>query len=162
MRPVRVPAALIAEMRRHARATYPDEACGFLVALPDAADPDAPRSIVAASAAPNDFEGARRRRFVIRPEELRSAEHALEGSERVVAGFYHSHPDHPARPSEFDRDHAWPWYTYLVLSVTATDAPAIGAFELDGESGVFREVPLETGPGADARVTESVRAPGGR
>ena len=34
-------------------------------------------------------------------------------------GWYHSHPDHPARPSEFDREHAWPWYSYIIVSVAA-------------------------------------------
>lgn len=162
MRPVHVPERLIAEMRRHARETYPDECCGFLVALPDPTGPHAPRSIVAAVPTPNDFEGERRRRFVIRPEELRAAEHALEGSERVVAGFYHSHPDHPARPSTFDQEHAWPWYTYLILSITATEAPDVGAFELDPETGVFHPVPWTSAPSTDGRVTETLKAPGAR
>jgi proteasome lid subunit RPN8/RPN11 len=159
MRPVWVPDHLIAEMRRHARETYPDECCGFLVALPDPRSPTGPRTVVVAQPAPNDFEGERRRRFVIRPEELRSAEHALEGTDRVVAGFYHSHPDHPARPSTFDQEHAWPWYTYLVLSVTATEEPEIGAFELDADSGVFHDVPLLPSKPAAAGVTESLSAP---
>lgn len=162
MRAVHLPEPLVAEIRRHARETYPDECCGFLIAGADPTAPNGPRSIVATERAPNEFEGERRRRFVIRAEELRSAENALGGTDRVVAGFYHSHPDHPARPSAFDQAHAWPWYTYVVVSVSATDAHAIGAFELDPDSGVFREVTLVTTPAADARVTESLRASGGR
>jgi proteasome lid subunit RPN8/RPN11 len=162
MRAVRVPERLVEEMRRHARETYPDECCGFLVAAPDPAPSGAPRNVLDALRAPNDFEGERRRRFVIRPEELRTAERAVEGTGRVVAGFYHSHPDHPARPSTFDQEHAWPWYTYIVLSVTATDAPAWGAFELDPESGVYYEVPVDRTTSADPGVTESLRAPEAR
>jgi proteasome lid subunit RPN8/RPN11 len=162
MRPVHVPESLVTQMRHHARETYPDECCGFLIALPDPPVTDSPRSIVAAAPASNDFDGERRRRFVIRPQELRAAERALEGSERVVAGFYHSHPDHPARPSSFDQEHAWPWYTYLVLSITATQAPGIGAFELDPDSGVFHPVPLLPHLPTDAGVTESLSAPGAR
>jgi proteasome lid subunit RPN8/RPN11 len=162
MRSLELPDALLEEIREHAREAYPDECCGFLLAPPDPAESDRPRSIVAVQRAPNQFEGERRRRFVIRPDELRAAERATEGTNRVVAGFYHSHPDHPARPSTFDQEHAWPWYSYLVVAVTRTETPAIGAFELDADSRTFREVPLQVGPAADARVTESLRAPGAR
>jgi proteasome lid subunit RPN8/RPN11 len=163
MRPVRIPEPLVDEMRRHARETYPDECCGFLVALADSASTnDGPRTIVSVERSTNDFEGERRRRFVIRPEELRTAERSLEGTSRLIGGFYHSHPDHPARPSVFDQEHAWPWYTYLVISVTATSVPAVGAFELDADSGVFSEVRLEVHRRDDAEVTESLRATGRR
>jgi proteasome lid subunit RPN8/RPN11 len=162
MRPVQIPTALVDGMRRHARETYPDECCGFLISGPDPRDPGEPRRILNARRAANEVEGERRRRFVIRPEELRLAERALEGTELLIAGFYHSHPDHPARPSRFDQDHAWPWYTYLVLSVTATETPELGAFELDPEQAVFHEVPLARDPETDARVTENLRAPGDR
>ena len=160
MRPVRVPESVILEIRRHSRESYPDECCGFLIAPTEPPHAEGARSIVAMERVPNAFEGERRRRFVIRPDELRAAERALEGTGRVVVGFYHSHPDHPARPSEFDQAHAWPWYTYLIVSVTATATPAIGAFELDAESGVFHEVPLGTTPAGEVRVTESLRARG--
>jgi proteasome lid subunit RPN8/RPN11 len=162
MRPVRVTEPLVAEIRRHGRETYPDECCGFLIARPDPPAKSGARSIVATKRAKNDFEGERRRRFAIRPQDLRAAERALEGSDQIVVGFYHSHPDHPARPSAFDQAHAWPWYTYVVVSVSATDEPAIGAFELDEDSGVFHKVPLMTVPADDARVTESLRAAGGQ
>jgi proteasome lid subunit RPN8/RPN11 len=162
MRPVHLPPDLVAKIRQHSRETYPDECCGFLIALADPAAANGPRSVVSVQRAPNDFGGERRRRFVIRPEELRSAERALEGSDRIIAGFYHSHPDHPARPSAFDQDHAWPWYTYVVVSVTATESPAIGAFELDPDSASFLEVPMLSGPSADPQVTESLSASGGK
>lgn len=142
MRPVTVPAALIEEMARHARASYPEECCGFLIAPPDPVEDGRPREIVATLPAPNEFEGERRRRFLLRPEELNAAERRLEGSGRVVAGFYHSHPDHAARPSLFDEEHAWPWYTYLVVGVTSSGVGETRAFELDADSGNFLEVPL--------------------
>lgn len=142
MRPVQVRKALIEAMGRHAETTYPDECCGFLVAPPDPPEEGGPRGIVTALPAPNEFEGERRRRFLVRPEELRAVERRLEGTGRVVAGFYHSHPDHPARPSLFDQEHAWPWYTYLVLAVTARGVGETRAFELDADSAKFREVPL--------------------
>ena len=103
MRPVRVARELRDAMRVHARQTYPDECCGFLIAAADPTDPSEPRSIVAIEPAPNEFDGERRRRFLVRPEELRAAELGNERIGRLVAGFYHSHTDHPARPSQFDQ-----------------------------------------------------------
>lgn len=142
MRAVRLPAPLLGEIRAHGRATYPEECCGFLIGGVGESDDPTERAIVALERAGNEFDGERRRRFLIPPEELRLLERRLERTNQTVVGFYHSHPDHPARPSQFDQDHAWPWYTYLVLSVTAVETPAVGAFELDPDSSTFREVPL--------------------
>ena len=158
MRSVRIPLVLLDSIGRHARATYPDECCGFLIAPADSPDSAQPRAIAGALPAENEFEGERRRRFLLRPEELRAAERRLEGTAQVVAGFYHSHPDHPARPSLFDQEHAWPWYSYLVVAVTASGVGETRAFELDPESTEFREVPLTTlGPSeAEAALTEGL------
>jgi len=151
VRSVRLPASLLAEMRAHARATYPEECCGFLIGLAKEAKPPGERTIVALERADNRFTGERVRRFLIPPDDVRSLERRLESTERAVVGFYHSHPDHPTRPSQFDQEHAWPWYTYLVLSVTESGTPAVGAFELDSDSQTFREVRL-TIPEAEATV----------
>lgn len=142
MRAVEIPAPVLEAIAGHARATYPDECCGFLVARPETDDLDAPRTIVRALPAPNTFEGERRRRFLVGAEELRDAEQRLEDTGEVVAGFYHSHPDHPARPSLFDQDHAWPWYSYLVTNVTSAHVGETRAFELDPETSEFAEVPM--------------------
>jgi proteasome lid subunit RPN8/RPN11 len=142
MKSVSLPTGLLAEIRAHGRAAYPEECCGFLIGAVPEPDEAPGRSIVALERAGNDYDGERRRRFLIRPEELRQLERRLERAGQGVVGFYHSHPDHPARPSQFDQDHAWPWYTYVVLAVTASATPAVAAFELEPESATFHEVPL--------------------
>jgi proteasome lid subunit RPN8/RPN11 len=162
MRAVHVPEQLLESVRRHARETYPDECCGFLIAAPDPSPPESPRNIVEIERAENRFDGERRRRFVIRPEELRARERHVGATGRIVAGFYHSHPDHEARPSTFDQEHAWPWYSYLVLAVSSQGAGEVGAFELDADAAVFRRVPLISGTPDVAGVTESLSAPMGR
>jgi proteasome lid subunit RPN8/RPN11 len=58
-----------------------------------------------------------RNRFLILSEDLVSSDREARRRGVDILGFYHSHPDHPARPSEFDREHAWPWYTYLIVAV---------------------------------------------
>lgn len=142
MRSVVLPTALADEMKVHALAAYPDECCGFLIGRFSDTDGETERTIFALERARNEFRGERRRRFLILPEELREVERRREGSAEAVVGFYHSHPDHPARPSQYDQDHAWPWYSYLVIAVTAGEADGLGAFELDPDSSTFREVPL--------------------
>ncbi|HXY47626.1 MAG TPA: M67 family metallopeptidase [Thermoplasmata archaeon] len=149
MRPIEIRGSVLRSIAEHARTTYPDECCGFLIAPPDPPGDGSVRSIVDAQPAGNEFEGERRRRFLLRPEDLRATERRLDGTGLMVAGFYHSHPDHPARPSEFDQDHAWPWYTYLVIGVTRHGIGEARAFELDSESSEFREVPVRRAIGAN-------------
>ncbi|MGA7924300.1 MAG: M67 family metallopeptidase [Thermoplasmata archaeon] len=135
---------VVEAIRQHGEAEYPDECCGFLIG----AEPDQrqgpTRTVVRTVPAINTVEAERRRRFVIPPEELRRVEELLEPLNLVVVGFYHSHPDHPARPSSFDRDHAWPWYTYLVLEVRKGKARRLGAFNLEPQTQAFEEVPWRT------------------
>ena len=138
-----LPADLVEAIRRHGESTYPEECCGFLVTREISSEGDGRRTIVRAHPMENRMQGERRRRFIIPPEELRRFERSLEGTGDELAGFYHSHPDHPATPSTFDQDHAWPWYTYLVLAVEEGRATDLGAFELDPDDRRFHAVPFE-------------------
>jgi proteasome lid subunit RPN8/RPN11 len=58
-----------------------------------------------------------RNRSLIDPKDFLHADQRARSQGMDIVGFYHSHPDHPARPSEFDRINAWPWYTYVILAV---------------------------------------------
>ncbi|HTP53871.1 MAG TPA: M67 family metallopeptidase [Thermoplasmata archaeon] len=143
MKGVVVSASTIAEMRRLANAAYPEECCGFLLSPSDAVGGAEERPIVAVEPASNRSRGERRRRFVILPEELQVAESRAASNGQVISGFYHSHPDHPARPSVFDQEHAWPWYAYLILATDhSAEASGIGAFELDADRREFRPIAL--------------------
>lgn len=146
MRAIHLPVSVLEAMAAHARESYPEECCGLLIALPDPEDASAPRSILAVESASNEFPGERKRRFLVSPEELRTAERRLDRTGRAVVGFYHSHPDHPGRPSRFDQENAWPWYTYVVLGVDSTAVRESRAFELDPDLQEFREVPVTVLP----------------
>ena len=87
---------------------------------------------------PNRRGEDREHRFLIPSEEVLAAERSIAGTGLEIVGFYHSHPDHPAEPSAFDRDHAWPWYVYLVLRTTEATSHELNAFELDAERRVFQ------------------------
>jgi len=96
-------------IRAHGVETYPNECCGALIGRD---------GIVAATyALPNTTEEGPRRRFLVRPDDYRQAEKRARELGADLLGFYHSHPDHPARPSQYDLDHAWPSFSYIIVSV---------------------------------------------
>ncbi len=75
---------------------------------------------------------------MIDPRDFLAVEKELKGSGHEILGFYHSHPNHPAEPSEFDRSHAWPWYSYVILSILDHRPADLRAWLLDGDTSVFR------------------------
>jgi len=101
--------AALDAIRRHAIETFPDECCGALI--------EADGAIVEAFVLANTTSAGRARRFRIDAEGYRRAEGRARERKGALAGFYHSHPDAPARPSQFDLDHAWPNLKYVIISV---------------------------------------------
>lgn len=108
--------SVLAAIRGHLVAAYPAEACGFLVGARGANG-----EVVVSRDLPISnrrvADGAARNRYLISPDDLRSAEREATGSGLQIVGVYHSHPDVAARPSSCDHEHAWPWYRYLIVSV---------------------------------------------
>src|SRR6201993_5635892 len=96
-------------IRRHGEETFPHECCGALVGSADRVTTAVPLA--------NTTEEGPRRRFLVRPSDYRLAEQRASELGGELLGFYHSHPDHPARPSQFDLDHAWPTFAYVIVSV---------------------------------------------
>jgi proteasome lid subunit RPN8/RPN11 len=117
---------LAEKIRLHGAETYPHECCGALLGRDASAmagidlEKDAStasREILALFPLVNRRDDSPRNRFSVSVDDVRSAEKAAREQGLEVVGWYHSHPDHPARPSEYDRDHAWPWYSYIIVSV---------------------------------------------
>jgi proteasome lid subunit RPN8/RPN11 len=136
-----VPALLLDEIRRHGQGAYPEECCGLLIGL---AGPAAKR-VVALRRAANARENSRHNRYEIAPGELLEAEKAALASGLDIIGFYHSHPDHPSRPSVFDREHAIPWYSYVILSVTSGAPAELTSWTLRKDRSGFDEETIEAG-----------------
>src|SRR5579864_1059570 len=103
------------EIREHGARDYPNETCGALLGR----DSGEGREVRALYPLTNRRDDSPRNRFSITPEDFREAERAAAKLGLELVGWYHSHPDHPARPSEFDREHAWPWYSYIIVAVAA-------------------------------------------
>ena len=101
-------------IRRHGEAAYPHECCGALVGTGD--------RVTAVVPLPNTTEEGPRRRFLVRPSDYREAERRANEFKGELLGFYHSHPDHPARPSQYDLDHAWPTFAYIIVSIVGAKA----------------------------------------
>jgi proteasome lid subunit RPN8/RPN11 len=103
------------EIRDHGARDYPHECCGAMLGT----DTGAGRQVRSLFPLVNRRDDSPSNRFSITPEDFRAAERAATERGLDLIGWYHSHPDHPARPSEFDREHAWPWYSYVIVSVAA-------------------------------------------
>ena len=123
-------AAVEHAIRRHGEETYPHECCGALVGRDG--------RVEAAVALPNTTDEGPRRRFLVRPSDYRQAEQRARELGGELLGFYHSHPDHPARPSEFDREHAWPWYSYVIVSVEAGTPGDLTSWRLADDRSKFQ------------------------
>jgi cysteine synthase B len=119
-------------LRRHAARIYPNECCGALLG------PTAGR-VTQAFPLDNTFPDTQRRRFLVGPEEYRRAEARALDTGLQLLGFYHSHPDHPAEPSQFDLDHAWPNLSYLIVSVRQGQPKEARSWRLKVDRSAFDE-----------------------
>ena len=117
------------EMIADATQAYPDECCGFLFGN---SERDV-QTVALIKAVMNSKEGDRRRRFLIAPKDYLAAERFAEESKLDLIGIYHSHPDHPAIPSEHDRIAAQPNFSYIILSVKNGQFDHISSWRLDEE-----------------------------
>jgi proteasome lid subunit RPN8/RPN11 len=125
-------------------AAYPNECCGIIYGR-DVADGSVARRVVEKlEPVVNEFEaGERYHRFLITPATLLKAEKQCTGG-RLVLGFYHSHPDHPARPSEYDREHAWPFYSYVIVAIHKGQPQDMTCWLLDEQTEQFKPQAIET------------------
>jgi proteasome lid subunit RPN8/RPN11 len=148
---LKIDARLVGEMRRHAEEAYPHECCGLLIGRIE--DGRRTRVVAATYRVENTFEeGERFHRMAIEPLEYAKAErlHAARGL--GVVGNYHSHPDHPAVPSQFDLEHLAPWPTmsYVVVSVREGKAADLRSWELEADRSRFNEEVVSGGEGLES------------
>jgi proteasome lid subunit RPN8/RPN11 len=118
-------------IQAHGRDAYPHECCGALLGRDGVVQEAWPL--------PNTTEEGPRRRFLVRPQDYRSAEARASEQGLELIGFYHSHPDHPARPSQYDLDHAWPVFSYVIISVAEGRPGDITSWRLADDRSAFAE-----------------------
>lgn len=144
---LRLPDVLRAELEAWIRAGYPHETCGLLIGRPirsaaSAAVPeggplpadDTAAEVVRVVQARNLNVERAHDRFELDPEDFMRADEEARAAELEIVGIWHSHPDHPAQPSETDRAAAWEGWSYVIASVTASAVTAVRSFRLQGEA----------------------------
>jgi proteasome lid subunit RPN8/RPN11 len=129
---LRLSGALVEEIRRAGEDAYPAECCGVVAGHPG--DVKEVIKLVPMMNRRTDDP----HRYLISPDDLRRVESELRSSGLEVLGSYHSHPDHPAAPSAFDTEHAWPWYSYVIVRVAGGRAAEVTSWVLDDDRSVMR------------------------
>jgi proteasome lid subunit RPN8/RPN11 len=133
----------LTEIREHGVRDYPYECCGLLLGRYEADGKVVNQTYPISNARE---ESAKRNRFLIRPEELMQGERYAREKELEVVGFYHSHPDSPAVPSQYDLEHAWPTYSYIIVSTSAEKAGELYSWEQEADRSKFNQEELRIYP----------------
>jgi proteasome lid subunit RPN8/RPN11 len=138
---IKIAASLLDRIKRHAEAEYPRECCGLLIGSIE--DDGRTRIVVETHTVSNAWEEseALHRRMLITPQDYMRAERLFSNQGQGVVGNYHSHPNHPAEPSQFDLEHLAPWPTmsYIVVSVHERGAVGLRSWELAADGSQFIE-----------------------
>lgn len=131
------------EIARQAEREYPHECCGLLLGRVEEGGRKVVNEVLPVSNARE--ESARHNRSLITPEEYLRGERHARSRRLDVVGNYHSHPDHPAAPSQFDLEHAWPTWSYVIVSVQGGEARDLRSWELLPDRSRFAEEEVTPG-----------------
>jgi proteasome lid subunit RPN8/RPN11 len=142
MSPLRLRPGLAEAIHAHLRGAYPEEGCGVLLGR----ESGEARTVERVMPFENRRADQRDHRYLIAPEQILVAEREGREAGLDVVGFFHSHPDHPAAPSAFDLEHAWPYYSYLIVSVEQGRVADARSWRLAADRSRFDPEPIETLP----------------
>jgi len=122
-------------IKNHCRETYPNECCGALIGIDNV--------VGKCFSLPNTAEEGARRRFLVSPDDYRAVERRATKSGHELIGFYHSHPDHQACPSQYDLEHAWPMFAYVIIAVENGEPGVMTSWRLREDRSAFDEARIE-------------------
>lgn len=134
---LRLSNSVVEEIRREGEQAYPGECCGILAGRTGNVK-EVLRLVPALNRRTDDPH-----RYLISPDDLRLIEARLRSSGQEILGFYHSHPDHPATPSAFDTEQAWPWYSYIIVGVDRGRAAELASWVLVDDRSVMHPESIE-------------------
>jgi proteasome lid subunit RPN8/RPN11 len=130
---------ILAHIHAHGEAAYPEEGAGFLLGTDGEV-----RKVVRIQPLPNRREDeARHNRYLIAPKDYLFGEQEADRLHLTLLGVFHSHPDHPNQPSEYDRDWAQPFFSYIITSVEKGKAVASRSWRLLEDRSAFVEEPIK-------------------
>lgn len=136
---IRLTPELVDEIQAHAARHYPNEGAGVILGVIHSCGDSEGRQLLCFD---NAFRTEERyHRYQIDPLDMLAAENQAEELNLAIIAVFHSHPDHPARPSEFDRSMAFPWFSYLITSVHQGKVHQTRSWKLDEEQ-QFKEEPI--------------------
>ena len=131
-------------MRELAAGAYPDEGCGVLIGAVAGQHVE----VVDVTRGRNLNTERSRDRYVLDPSDIVKADRDARSRGLDIVGFWHSHPDHPAHPSQYDTDHAWVDYVYVICATTSEGTGDANAFTLTDDRGPFEHLLLVVTPPA--------------
>jgi proteasome lid subunit RPN8/RPN11 len=134
---VRISGTLVEEIRRAGEQAYPAECCGVLGGRVNELKEVTQLAPVVNRRTDDPH------RYLISPDDLLRITRELRRSDLEVLGYYHSHPDHPAEPSAFDSEHAWPWYSYVIVRVDRGRASEITSWVLEEDCAAMHQESLQ-------------------
>ena len=132
--------AILKEIHSLGESAYPEEGAGLLLGKINNGTKLVTKIVVLSN---TREESARYNRYLLGPEDYAHAEEEAERLGLEVLGVFHSHPDHPNVPSEFDREWAWPWFSYLITSVRSQMALESRSWRLTEDRSRFVEERVE-------------------
>ena len=134
---MRIATEALEAVRLHAEEGYPEEICGFLIG------PRGSGRVARAARARNTVVERARDRYEIDPRDMIRAQREADAAGDDILGYYHSHPDHPARASVFDAERSWAGPLYLIVSCVEGKVVDANAFVARRDGGPFRDEPIE-------------------
>jgi len=136
--PLKIGTGDVGNIHDHAKETYPEECSGVIVGM----NTGEIKVVVDVWRADNTHEDERSRRFLIDPLVYMKLEQQANERGMDVLGIYHSHPDHPSEPSEYDREHAWPNFSYIIASVSSEQVEDMRSWVLKDDRSGYDEEPI--------------------
>ena len=131
---------LLDDIHAHGEEAYPAEGAGFMLGNSDREL----RLVTAILKLPNAREeSAQHNRYLLTPQDVLHSEQEAARRGLDVIGVFHSHPDHPNQPSEFDRDWAMPWFSYIITSVQNGEAAGSRSWRLTDNRAAFIEEAIQ-------------------
>ncbi len=133
---VRIDSSLLNAIRRGVEEAYPYEGCGLLLGRIKNGEKEVQKIVNLENRRPD----SRRNRYLIPPDVMADQQRAAGRKGLEILGVFHSHPDVSAQPSTYDREHAWPWYSYVIVSVCKGRSREVLSWRLkEDRSGFFKE-----------------------
>ncbi|PCJ44311.1 MAG: hypothetical protein COA99_06975 [Moraxellaceae bacterium] len=136
---IQIDSTILSDMLKQAQSCYPEESCGFIIGSQTENEKTVGRYFYPCN---NDKEHYRKRRFLIDPMAYQTAEDQADAEGLSIISIVHSHPDHPDQPSDFDKQHAWPGLSYVIIAVKQGSIDTYHSWRLSDDRQHFELEPI--------------------